>query len=136
MKNQKRKELDKRTINYKRFLEEQNVKPVKTLSQQLHEQVAKKTVDSLMKFAYITDQSYKGVNKIFNMSTSKDWFNFLLMTEGCTQIARAYSDHERATAQSFFLETVLLVNELYTLKENATSEENFFTHNMNFSWSI
>ena len=136
MQNRKHAELDKRTINYKKSMEAQKAEVVKTLSQQLHEQVAKKTVDSLMKFAYITDQSYKGVNKIFNMSTSKDWFNFLTMTEGCTQIARAYSDHGRATAQSFFIETVLLVNELYALKENANNEENFFIHNMNFSWAI
>ncbi len=136
MKNQKRRELDKRTINYMKSMEAQKTEVVKTLSQQLHEQVAKKTIDSLMKFAYITDQSYKSVNKIFNLSTSKDWFNFLTMTEGCTQIARAYAEHGRTTAQSFFLETVLLVNELYPLKENANSEENFFTHNMSFSWAI
>ncbi len=136
MQNRKNQELDKRTINYRRSLEVQESKSVKTLSEKLHDQVAKKTIGCLMKFAYTTDQSYKSVNRIFNMSTTKDWFEFLKMTEGCTQIARVYESHGRPSAESFFVHTVQLVNEQYPLQQNSENDENFFTHNMNFDWAI
>ena len=53
MQNRKNQELDKRTINYRRSLEVQESKSVKSLSEKLHDQVAKKTIDCLMKYAYM-----------------------------------------------------------------------------------
>ncbi len=136
MQNRKNQELDKRTINYKMSLEKQEAKAVRTLSEQLHDQVARKTIEGLMKFAFASDKSYQSVNKIFNKSTTKDWYEFLSKTEGCSQIARVYEASEKPTAQSFFIHTVQLVNEQYPQIQNSDSDENFFTHNMNFDWAI
>jgi len=130
---------DKRSIFYKERLKEEQRKstPEENLSTQLHNQVAVKIIEALMKYAHTTDQkSYKNINTIFNKSSVSDWYEFLKQTEGCINISRVLSHPESQTACSFFCHTVQMVNENYNLKANEENDENFFIEHMNFGWAI